>query len=656
MSVTELPLTRESRRVQELEVELRLREREIRMLKMTADAISSQLNLEKVLQLVAERAGELTQAQTTLIPILNPESTEYTYRAGSGEGVDEIIGESLPRDYGVCGWIWQHKKPWWSGVLQELSAEERSHWEHEMGSTIMVPLVGKHQFLGGIACQNKIGGGLFGERDLDLLTLFASQVAVAIDNATAFEQLEKEKLRAEAFQEELRVVNQELLATNSDLEHMALFDSLTGLANRHLIQERLQQGIYVARREKSSVAILMVDLDRFKEVNDTLGHHVGDKLLKEVGIRLQKALREADTIGRLGGDEFAVVMPGADVEEAGKVARRLQKTLRDSFDLQEGTFMVSASMGLAVYPENGVDVGTLLKRADIAMYEAKQNYEGVSVYNPESDQNTPGRLSLLADLHQALDLEQLELFYQPKLDLRSQAIVGVEALMRWHHPEHGLVPPDIFIPILEQSGLLKRYTYWALDTAAAQCRAWNDQGWDLSIAVNLSMYNLRDAGLSPYVQDCVQNRGLHAHALVLEVTESAVMSDPHHVSRVLDELVASGIQFSIDDFGTGHSSLSHLKRLSVAELKIDKSFVFDMVGDNDDSIIVRSTVDLAHNMGLRVVAEGVENEGSLAMLRGMGCDQVQGYFIAKPMPVECFGDWLRASSWEVKSLTVTGSS
>ncbi|MGB5606800.1 MAG: diguanylate cyclase, partial [Gammaproteobacteria bacterium] len=516
MSVTELPLTRESRRVRELEVELRLREREIRMLKMTADAISSQLNLEKVLQLVAERAGELTQAQTTLIPILNPESTEYTYRAGSGEGVDEIIGESLPRDYGVCGWIWQHKKPWWSGVLQELSAEERSHWEHEMGSTIMVPLVGKHQFLGGIACQNKIGGGLFGERDLDLLTLFASQVAVAIDNATAFEQLEKEKLRAEAFQEELRVVNQELLATNSDLEHMALFDSLTGLANRHLIQERLQQGIYVARREKSSVAILMVDLDRFKEVNDTLGHHVGDKLLKEVGIRLQKALREADTIGRLGGDEFAVVMPGADVEEAGKVARRLQKTLRDSFDLQEGTFMVSASMGLAVYPENGVDVGTLLKRADIAMYEAKQNYEGVSVYNPESDQNTPGRLSLLADLHQALDLEQLELFYQPKLDLRSQAIVGVEALMRWHHPEHGLVPPDIFIPILEQSGLLKRYTYWALDTAAAQCRAWNDQGWDLSIAVNLSMYNLRDAGLSPYVQDCVQNRGLHAHALVLE--------------------------------------------------------------------------------------------------------------------------------------------
>lgn len=656
MSVTELPLTRESRRVQELEVELRLREREIRMLKMTADAISSQLNLEKVLQLVAERAGELTQAQTTLIPILNPESTEYTYRAGSGEGVDEIIGESLPRDYGVCGWIWQHKKPWWSGVLQELSAEERSHWEHEMGSTIMVPLVGKHQFLGGIACQNKIGGGLFGERDLDLLTLFASQVAVAIDNATAFEQLEKEKLRAEAFQEELRVVNQELLATNSDLEHMALFDSLTGLANRHLIQERLQQGIYVARREKGSVAILMVDLDRFKEVNDTLGHHVGDELLKEVGIRLQKALREADTIGRLGGDEFAVVMPGADVEEAGKVARRLQKTLRDSFDLQEGTFMVSASMGLAVYPENGVDVGTLLKRADIAMYEAKQNYEGVSVYNPESDQNTPGRLSLLADLHQALDLEQLELFYQPKLDLRSQAIVGVEALMRWHHPEHGLVPPDIFIPILEQSGLLKRYTYWALDTAAAQCRAWNDQGWDLSIAVNLSMYNLRDAGLSPYVQDCVQNRGLHAHALVLEVTESAVMSDPHHVSKVLDELVASGIQFSIDDFGTGHSSLSHLKRLSVAELKIDKSFVFDMVGDNDDSIIVRSTVDLAHNMGLRVVAEGVENEGSLAMLRGMGCDQVQGYFIAKPMPVECFGDWLRASSWEVKSLTVTGSS
>ena len=628
MNVRKFPISFDSGRIQELEEALRLRENEIRLFKETADAITSQRHLGKLLQLVAERARDLIQAETVLIPTLNRECTEYTYRAGAGRDADEIVGESLP-------------------LLDELSEEERNRWEKEVGTIIMVPLFGKEHFLGGIAGLNKIGAKSFDRRDLDLLSMFASQAAVAVENATAFEELEKEKSRVESFQEELQVLNKELVKTNKDLEYMALYDGLTGLPNRYLIQDRLQQGLHGAKRDNRQLSILMVDLDRFKEVNDTLGHHVGDELLKQVGMRFQAQFRQVDTVGRLGGDEFAVIVLNGGAEGATKVADHLHRALEEPFELDDGSYRVAASIGIAVYPDHGDDVSTLFKRADIAMYEAKQNHANVTLYDSRYDQHTRSRLSLMGDLHQALDLNQLELFYQPKLDLRSQTIIGVEALMRWHHPDHGMVPPDVFIPALEQSGILKRYTYWALETAAAQCRAWGDQGWDLSVAVNLSMYNLHDSGLSGQIRACRRANRLPPNALVMEVTESAVMSDPHHVSKVLDELQENGIQLSIDDFGTGYSSLGQLKRLSVSELKIDKSFVLDMGQDTDDAIIVRSTVDLAHNMGLRVVAEGVENEGCLAMLRGMSCDVAQGFYIARPMPAARLSDWFSDCPWRV---------
>lgn len=641
----------QTQRIEELEFQLRMRETEIRMLKETADALTSQLHLGRLFQLVVDRARALVNAKTVLLPLIDDACQQYAYRAGSGENATEIVGEKLPLNYGICGWVWKHKRPWWEGVLDELEEEERTQWEDEAGTVILVPLFGKEHFLGGIAAMNKVGGQHFSRRDLDLLTLFASQVSIAIENAVTFEALEQAKQTAEQFQDELRSLNQDLVSINADLEHMALYDSLTGLPNRHLIQDRLQQSIFRAQRENDPLAILVVDLNRFKDVNDTLGHNVGDALLKQVGVRFSNKLRQADTIGRLGGDEFAVVIPKADAERATLVAEHLLQALAYPIELEGGSYAVSASMGIALYPDHGEDVQTLLRRADVAMYVAKQAREGWFVYDAAQDQHTPRRLSLMADLHSALEREEIMVYYQPKLDLRSGEISGVEALLRWRHPEHGMVPPDVFVPALEQGGLIKRYTAWILDEAIRQCVAWNDVGLDLTMSVNLSMYNLRDTQLPAQLEMLKKMWQPRADSLVMEVTESAVMNDPHHVSQVLDQLAAGGVQFSIDDFGTGYSSLSHLKRLSVAELKIDKSFVLEMSHDSDDEAIVRSTIDLAHNMGLRVVAEGVENVQVLGMLKKMGCDQAQGFYIAKPMSAEQLEPFAEASVWPLRRLS-----
>ncbi len=633
------------RTVQELEHELYLREFDIQLLKETAEAVSSHLHLDQLFQLVTERARNLIQAETVLLPILDRDCGQYTYAAGCGRNADEIVGESLPLEFGICGWVWRHNRPWWAGILDELEPEERNRWEQEAGTVILVPLAGKKHILGGISGINKIGGGNFSKRDLDLLTLFASQVAIALEIAMNFEELEAANKRAEKYQQDLQVLNKELQKTNKELENLALYDHLTRLPNRNLVQDRLLQQVHTARREKSPFSIIMVDLDRFKDINDTLGHHVGDELLKQVGMRFKHALRHMDTIGRLGGDEFAVILPNADAETASLVATKLLQTLDMPFELESATCSVDASMGIAVFPHHGDDVPSLLKCADVAMYIAKGNREGYFVYDAKKDKHTVHRLNLMADLHQALDKGELQLYYQPKLDLNSRMITGVEALMRWRHIDHGFVPPDVFIPIMERSGLIRRYTIWALDEAYRQCMEWQKTGYVLGMSVNLSVYSLRDKQLLEHIL-CLQEKWRPPPGtLVMEVTESAVMGDLKYVSGMLSELSSQGVQFSIDDFGTGYSSLSHLKRLPVNELKIDKSFVMEMDSDADDAIIVRSTVDLAHNMGLRVVAEGVETAETLDALKDLGCDQAQGYFIARPAPPEELITFLESQGW-----------
>lgn len=377
-----------------LESELRDREIEISLLKETADAINSELDLQKVFQLAVERARNLIMAETVLLPILDDNGTEYTYQAGCGKNADEIVGQSLPMDIGVCGWVWRNKRAWWRGVLDDLDEAERNQWEKEAGSILLVPLVGKCHFLGGLAGINKIGGGDFTKRDLHLLSLSATQVSFAIENAALFDQLSKAKEETEAYQRDMRALNTELerrvaqrTSAMADavkkLEHLALHDMLTDLPNRSLVEDRLQQGILIARREKKPLAFIMIDLNQFKEVNDRHGHDVGDSLLKQVALRQRRVLRQSDTAGRLGGDEFALVLPSTDEAGAVKVAEKLIKVLEPSFKVGDNTLKCNCSIGIAVYPGHGEDAGSLCKSADVAMYASKRRHIGYSVYRPE---------------------------------------------------------------------------------------------------------------------------------------------------------------------------------------------------------------------------------------------------------------------------------
>lgn len=376
-----------------LESQLRDREFEIAMLRETAEAISGELDLEKVFQVVADHARKLILAETVLIPVLDQKLAQYTYRAGCGKNADEIVGQSLPLDIGVCGWVWRHKRPWWHGVLDELEEEERNRWEKEAGSIILVPLIGKRHFLGGIAGINKIGGKDFTQRDLDLLTLFAHQVSFAVENAELFDQLNKSKEQAEEYQRDLQALNAELerrVAQRTtaladavkELEHLALHDMLTDLPNRSLVEDRLQQGIHIAKREKKVISLMTIDLNRFKKVNDKHGHDVGDSLLRQVALRLRRVLRQSDTAGRLGGDEFAIVLPSTDAAGAMKVAEKLLKVMEPAFKVGDYTLSCACSIGIGVYPQHGEDVAGLCHSAEVAMCAAKRGGRGYAVYHP----------------------------------------------------------------------------------------------------------------------------------------------------------------------------------------------------------------------------------------------------------------------------------
>lgn len=386
------------KRIYLLEGELRDREVEISLLKETAEALSTELDLEKVYQLAVERARKLIMAETVLLPLLDENSTQYTYRAGRGKNAEEIVGEALPLDQGICGWVWRNKRAWWHGVLDELDETERNKWEKEAGSVILVPLVGKRQFLGGLAGINKIGGGDFTKRDLDLLTHFSHQVSFAIENAALFDQLNRAKVQAEEYHRELQALNVELerrVAQRTsaladavkELEHLALHDLLTELPNRSLVEDRLRQGILIARREKKLLSIIMVDLIQFKDVNDRHGHDVGDQLLKQIALRLRKVLRQSDTAGRFGGDQFALVLPSTDAAGAVKVAEKQLKVMEPPFRVGDKTINVISSMGIAVYPEHGDDIATLCSSADSAKRAAKNSKTGYSVYSAGNEQN-----------------------------------------------------------------------------------------------------------------------------------------------------------------------------------------------------------------------------------------------------------------------------
>ena len=422
----------------------------------------------------------------------------------------------------------------------------------------------------------------------------------------------------------------------------AVTDDLTGLGNRRHLVDRLGAAIEATAAREGQLALLLVDLDGFKELNDTLGHSAGDEVLRQIGPRLSQILREQDTLARLGGDEFAVVLAPGDEATASAAGLRLRAALEQSFGVGGIRVHVDASIGIALFPEHARDALGLLQRADVAMYEAKRMRTGHEVYLAARDRHSRDRLLLIGELHGALQAGQLVLHYQPKVDLRTGTVTGVEALVRWEHPDRGLLGPAHFLPLVEQSGLTRALTTFVLDRALDEIGERRRRGFDLTVAVNLGPADLLDLGLPSEVERLLEVRGFPAEQLVLEVSEDVVMTDIERTADVLDGLRATGARTALDDFGSGHAAISHLKRLKLDTLKIDRGFVMRLSEDARDAAIARSLVDLGRRLGMGVVAEGVEDEETGRSLADWGCDEAQGHLLARPMPAGELTAWLRA--------------
>jgi diguanylate cyclase (GGDEF)-like protein len=439
-----------------------------------------------------------------------------------------------------------------------------------------------------------------------------------------------------------------IVSREKEILRLAYEDGLTALPNRAMFNEQLGQAVRAARRESRPLAVLLLDMDRFKAINDTLGHPVGDQVLREVGARVRAALRDADVVARLGGDEFAVLLTTGTSEHASVVvAQKILHALEAPLVVEGQTMDVAASVGIARFPEHGDDASALLRAADVAMYVAKRNHSGFGTYDPRHDERRQEFLTLLGELRQAVETDQLVLHYQPKMDLHDNRATSVEALVRWHHPVRGIVSPMEFVPFAEQTGYIGAITRWVVAKAAGQAAAWHRAGLDIRISVNVTARDLRqqDAFVQT-VMGAVNAHQLPPALLSLEITESGLMEDSRTSQATLLRLRELGIATAIDDYGTGYSSLSYLKQLAVNELKIDQTFVSGMEADRRNAAIVRSTIELGHNLGLTVVAEGVETDHELAQLRRFGCDMAQGYRFARPMPAGDCEAWLRRATPE----------
>jgi diguanylate cyclase (GGDEF)-like protein len=479
---------------------------------------------------------------------------------------------------------------------------------------IIAPLHGDEGVIGMVVVANRLGDvSTFDLEDGKLFETIANHASVALQNGRLMDRLRFE----------------------------AMHDSLTGLPNRTYFHSRVRDAISRAKISHGTVAVMLMDLDRFKEVNDSLGHHNGDVLLQEVGVRMRQNLEAQGLVARLGGDEFGILLPSVSgVDEAIAAAQLIGLVLDRPFRHQELSLEVGATIGIALFPDHGDDASTLLQRADVAMYAAKEKSGGLEVYDAGLDHYSPRRLALVGELRRAIEQEQLAVYYQPKADLDTGIVTGAEALVRWNHPEYGFLPPDDFIPLAEHTGLIGPLTTYVLRVALRQCHAWQQLGMDMSIAVNLSARSLLDITLPNEIASLLHETDVPAASLMLEITESSVMTDPGRTIAVLNELSAMGVQLSVDDFGTGYSSLSYLKRLPVNEVKIDKSFVLTMSSSESEAAIVRSIVDLGRNLKLHVLAEGVEDQETWDRLKEMGCHGAQGFHLGRPQPAIDLTRWL----------------
>jgi len=434
--------------------------------------------------------------------------------------------------------------------------------------------------------------------------------------------------------------------------HRALHDVLTELPNRILLYERINQAIASAKRNAGSAAVMIMDLNRFKEINDTLGHHCGDRLLQQIAPILKNNLRETDTVARLGGDEFAVVLPDTNHGTAVTIARKLQNTLRRPFMVEGHSLNIEMSIGIALFPQDGTDSDALLQSADVAMYMAKRSDSGYTMYDAEQDQYTVNRLNMISRLCNAVENDVLEMHFQPVIDIASSDIYCLETLCRWHDDELGDVPPREFIPMAENAGLIQQLTLQVLDKSLAQLRKWHGKGYRFSLAVNLSIRDIQSVEFPGNLKSIMTMHNIDARYVILEITESSMMTNVKRCFKVLSDLHAMRVRLSIDDFGTGYSSLSYLKQIPADILKIDKSFIRNMIDEDNDAVIVRSTIDLAHNMGRDVIAEGVENQDTYDILDILGCNYIQGFHICPPLPAPAVDEWLSDNACKIEQQAV----
>ena len=430
-----------------------------------------------------------------------------------------------------------------------------------------------------------------------------------------------------------------------EILRLAHEDVLTGLPNRVLFNDRLKQMVKLAKRKNSTFFVLMIDLDRFKFINDTMGHHAGDEVIKIIGNRLKSLLRDSDTVARLGGDEFALLLANVQLPNVKILVDKLQKCIEVPMDLDGHIVDVSCSIGIAVYPQHGEDDTTILRHADAAMYSAKSEKIGSAIFDPNKNTTQKTQLNLLSELRNAIENNDFELHYQPQIDLLNSRVVAVEALVRWVHPIRGMVPPLEFIEFAESSGMIRNITRWVLNEAIFQCKRWSQEGMYIKVSVNISARDLVDPDFPVFVEQKLAEYQLPAMKLCLEITESSLMKDPKLTLVTLKHLNDLGVSIAIDDFGTGYSSLAYIAKFPVNELKIDRFFVKDMLLNPKNNAIVKSTIRLAHDLGIQVVAEGIENEKESALLSDFGCDYMQGYLFSKPLPHDQFRQWLNTSKW-----------
>lgn len=439
---------------------------------------------------------------------------------------------------------------------------------------------------------------------------------------------------------------QELRSRAENMERQANYsathDLATDLPNRALFYDRVEQSILSANSQNRLLSIVLVEFANFKEVYDTLGRNSSDLILKQMATRLQSVVSGNDSVARIDGNIFSLMVPATDTENAGvMLAKNVQAALEPPFKADRLNLSIHSNIGIVNFPEHGEDVDTLVQKAGVALFMAGKSHEGYVVYSPLFDDHSPRRLTLMSELRQAIEREQLHIYYQPKISIKTGQLYGAEALVRWNHPRHGFISPDEFIPMAERTRMIKHLTTWALKKTFRQCAEWRKQGMDLIVSVNLSARDLHDPELPDIVAGIAASMGINPAWMMLEITESSIMSDPERSLDIILRLHDMGYKLSIDDFGTGYSSLAYLKKMPLTELKIDKSFVIDMLNNENDAVIVKATINLAHNLGLQVTAEGVETQQAMGLLREYACDIAQGYLFSKPVALDEFNQWIR---------------